>query len=188
VVWDLAATVVLRFFLDLSIAQTAVALGASPICRDFAIDSLTQLVSKEVRAGKVKVVYRSFCTATCNGPGPKVFETQQAAAYAAGVQHLFWDYALLFYREQGEEGTHYATASYLTGLAKQIPGLNLVRWQTDCSSPGPVAQVEADERVANSQGLNSTPTLFVQGPKGRQQIASEVPTYSELERAIKRVQ
>jgi hypothetical protein len=27
--------------------------------------------------------------------------------------------------------------------------------------------VKADERAANSQGLTSTPTLFVQGPKGQ---------------------
>ena len=41
-----------------------------PICRDFTlIGGFPQLVQNEVRQGKVKVVYKSFCTATCNGPG-----------------------------------------------------------------------------------------------------------------------
>ena len=51
--------------------------------------------------GKVKVVYRSFCTATCNGPDPSVFNTQQVAGLAAGKQNKFWQYTELFYHEQG---------------------------------------------------------------------------------------
>src|SRR5579875_1472418 len=65
-----------------------------PICRDFTLfGGFSQLVQNDVRQGKVKVVYKSFCTATCNGPGQAVFNKQQVAAYAAGEQDLFWDYA-----------------------------------------------------------------------------------------------
>jgi protein-disulfide isomerase len=174
---DPKAPVTIVFFGDLE----------CPICRDFALSSFTQLIAHDVRDDTVNVIYRSFCTATCNGPGSKVFEPQQAAAYAAGAQHLFWNYALLFYHEQGQQDTHYATASYLTGLAKQIRGLNLERWETDRSSPSLAAQVNADERAANSDGLNSTPTLIMYGPKGKKQIATGVPTYTELQRAIRQV-
>src|SRR5437763_1653811 len=40
-----------------------------PVCKDFTLSGgFPQLVANDVRSGKVKVVYASFCTATCNGP------------------------------------------------------------------------------------------------------------------------
>ena len=79
----------------------------------------------------MKVVYKSFCTATCNGPNPNVFPTQQVAGLAAGKQNKFWQYTELFYREQGQEDTGYVNEAYLTALARQITGLNLATWQSD---------------------------------------------------------
>jgi protein-disulfide isomerase len=159
-----------------------------PICRDFTLSGgFPQLVQSDVRQGKVKVVYKSFCTATCNGPGQQVFNTQQVAAYAAGKQDLFWDYAELFYREQGAEGTGYVTPKYLDTLAGQIPKLKLAQWQQDRKDPSLLAEVQADESRGSSLGVQGTPTLIAQGPKGTQPVASAVPSYSDLETAIKQV-
>ena len=103
-----------------------------PICRDFTLGGgFAPLVANEVRAGKVKVVYKAFETATKD---PNVFKIQQVAALAAGQQQRFWNFTELFYHEQGAEGTGYVGESYLAGLAKQIPGLNLSKWQSDRSS------------------------------------------------------
>ena len=70
-----------------------------PICRDFTLDYFPQFVQDQVRTGKVKVDYRSFCTASCNNTtvsDPQaVFNTQQVAAYAAGKQNLFWYYLVI---------------------------------------------------------------------------------------------
>ena len=52
-----------------------------PVCRDFTLGALPQLISKEVRAGKVKLRYRSLQTATSD---PSTFRLQQIAALAAG--------------------------------------------------------------------------------------------------------
>jgi len=79
-----------------------------PICRDFTLSGgFPQLVANDIRAGKVKVVYKAFETAT---PSPQTFQTQQVAALAAGKQNHFWDYAELFYREQGAEGRSWSAA------------------------------------------------------------------------------
>jgi protein-disulfide isomerase len=159
-----------------------------PLCRVFALaGGLPRLIQGDVRDGHVKIDYRSFCTATCNGPGRRVFDTQQAAAYAAGAQHLFWDYALLFYREQGQEDTGYVTVRYLNGLAAQTPGLNLTTWQADRGEPKLRSQLRSDAAAANSAGIESTPTLIVEGPRGRKQLSGGVPTYAELRRAIDQV-
>jgi len=158
-----------------------------PICRDFALGAENNLISGDVRSGKVKLVYRSLETATGNGPDPSVFGTQQAAAYAAGLQQHAWDYILLFYHEQGSEGTSYVTPSYLQGLAKQIPGLGYATWATDRTSPTLLAQVTADQQAAASKGFNSTPTIVVQGPKGQAQPIIGNTDYGTLESAIKSV-
>lgn len=156
-----------------------------PICKDFALSAENNLISSDVRSGKVKLVYRSLETATGNGPNPGVFPIQQAAAYAAGIQQHAWDYILLFYHEQGAEGTAYVTPSYLEGLAQQIPGLNFAKWSTDRTSSSLTGQVTADEQAASSKGYNSTPTIVVQGPKGQAQPIVGATDYGSLESAIK---
>ena len=159
-----------------------------PVCQAFTLQGgFPQLVANDVRAGKVKVVYKSFCTATCNGPGPTVFNTQQVAGLAAGKQNLFWQFTELFYREQGQENTGYVNEAYLNGLARQTTGLNLTKWQADRNDASLSAQVAADGNAGKSIGVSGTPTLIFQGPKGQAAPSSAVPTYAQLETAIKQV-
>lgn len=159
-----------------------------PVCKDFTVSGgFPQLVANDVRSGKVKVVYKSFCTATCNGPDPNVFNTQQVAGLSAGEQSKFWQFTELFYHEQGQENTTYVNENYLQGLAKQIPGLNLTTWQSDRNNASLTSQVNADQSTARSIGVSGTPTLIFKGPKGQAVPNSAVPTYAQLQQAIKQV-
>jgi len=159
-----------------------------PICRDFSLTGgLTPLISNEVRRGKVKIVYRSFCTATCNGPGQQVFNDQQVAAYAAGEQQRFWNYTELFYHEQGAENSGYVTEDFLKRLAAQVSGLDVPKWQTDRGNPALLSQVQADGAAAQAAGLTGTPTLIMKGPKGEVPLQAAVPSYGQLQQAINQV-
>lgn len=140
-----------------------------PICQEFALSAEPQIIQNDVRTGKAKLVYRSLETASGGSPIANVFPTQQSAAYAAGAQGKAWDYILLFYNEQGQEDTGYVTASYLDGLAKQVPGLNYGSWLLDLKDPKFAQQVTADQQAAQSAGYNSTPTVVISGPKGQAQ-------------------
>jgi len=155
-----------------------------PICKDFSLSSLPQLIQNEVRAGKVQVVYRSLQTATHD---PATFSTQQVAALAAGQQQKFWNYTELFYNQQGTEGTNYVTGAYLAALARQIPGLNVSSWSTARNNSALAVQVQQEGQQATAQGFNATPTLIFQGPKGKVQPPDAVPPYSELQAAVKQV-
>ena len=159
-----------------------------PVCRDFALKAQQQLIANDVRSGKLAMVYKSLCTATCNGPQASIFATQQAAAIAAGQQNHAWDYIELFYRQQGTEGTSYVNDSYLNALAKEIPGLNLAQWQSARQQNTLAAQVTTDQQAANAAGYNSTPTLIVKGPKGQAQPLVGDQTYAQVQSAIKSVQ
>ena len=140
-----------------------------------------------MRAGKVKVVYASFCTATCNGPDRSVFNTQQVAGLAAGKQNKFWQYTELFYREQGQEGTSYVNEKYLQGLAAQVTRPQLAQWQSDRNDSSLTNQVTSDEATARQIGVSGTPTLIFKGPKGQAVASPAVPTYAQLQQAIKQV-
>jgi protein-disulfide isomerase len=157
-----------------------------PICRDFTLKGgFPELVSKDVRAGKVKVVYRAFQTATRD---PTTFKNQQVAALAAGQQQKFWNYTELFYHEQGQEGTDYATEAYLAGLAKHIPGLKISPWQSARSNPALASQIAADAQTGNSLGVSGTPTLVFRGPTGKTASPSAgVPSYAQLQQSINQV-
>lgn len=157
-----------------------------PVCKDFALNAQSQLISNEVRAGKVKIVYKSLCTATCNGPNQPWFPAQQAAALAAGQQNLGWHYIEIFYHEQGDETKAYVNDNFLNSLAKQVPGLNYTKWSSDRQSSALTAQVTADGQQAASQGFQSTPTLVIQGPKGTKQEVGAV-SYSTLQSDISAV-
>jgi protein-disulfide isomerase len=156
-----------------------------PICQQFTLKGgLSQLISNEVRQGKVKIVYKAFQTATRD---PSVFKTQQVAALAAGKQNKFWHFTELFYHEQGQEGTGYVTESYLQNIARQTTGLNLIKWQSDRNDPALTTQVINDVNGGNAIGVNGTPTLVFSGPKGKEAAPESVPTYAQLQQVIKQV-
>jgi protein-disulfide isomerase len=158
-----------------------------PVCATFATGAEQTLISNDVRSGKATLTYRSLCTATCNGPNANLFATQQAAALAAGQQNKAWNFIQLFYSEQGQEGTTYVTDSYLSGLASQVPGLNVSKWSSARTSPSLTAQVSSDQQAAAGKGYSSTPTIVIQGPKGTAQPIVGDTNYSALESAIKSV-
>lgn len=163
-----------------------------PVCRAFTLGQsgggFPPMVQHMVRPGQVKVVYRSFCTATCNSHSQSLFNQQQVAAYAAGKQNLFWDYADLFYREQQSETSNYVNTAFLNGLAQQIPNLNMSTWQADQKDPSLLAQVQADGSRASQLGLQGTPTLVAVGPKGETLVnGGNFPTYSAIQQAVSKV-
>jgi protein-disulfide isomerase len=160
-----------------------------PVCQAFTLGNSgggwPQFVSNEVRKGKVKVVYRAYETATRD---PSVFKNQQVAALAAGKQNKFWNYIELFYHEQGAEDTGYVTDSYLSGLASQIPGLNISQWQAARNDSSLGQQVTADVNSAVALGVNGTPTMLAKGPKGQSPLCcGSIPTYSQLQQLVRQV-
>ncbi len=158
-----------------------------PVCKSFALGSESQLISHDVRAGKVKITYKALETASGTANN-SMFVPSQTAALAAGQQQKAWDYIQLFYHEQGDETTSYVTNSYLSGLAQQVPGLNYSKWSSDRGSSSLAGQVNADQQAAANAGYNSTPTIVIQGPKGQAQpIVGNPNSYSQLESAINAV-
>ena len=174
---DAHAPVTITIFADLE----------CPVCRTFALgEGFHGLVAHQVRSGRVSIDFRSLCTTTCLRKSTGIYGPQQIAAYAAAQQDRLWDYALVFFAEQ-RAGSGYATSAYLTGLARQVPGLNLARWQQERGAPAPAARLRGDAAIARTDGVVSTPTLIVAGAHHRVTLIGAVG-YRQLLGAIDKVQ
>jgi protein-disulfide isomerase len=154
-----------------------------PVCKDFTLGALPEVISKQVRPGDLQIRYRSLQTATRDA---STFATQQVAALAAGRQNRMWQFVELFYREQGAEGTDYVNDGYLQKLAGQVSGLNVAKWKSDRSQPALSNEVSSDAQAATAAGASATPTLVIKGPGGTKTLDGDVP-YSDVASAISAV-
>lgn len=157
---DPKAPVTVEFFGDLQ----------CPYCRLFTLQRLPTLIQSYVRAGKLKVEYRSLKTSTRD---PEIFKLQQVAALAAGKQNKMWEFIELFYHEQGRENSGYVSERYLEELAEQLTGLNLVAWTAARNDIALADTISSDAVAAKSAGLTSTPS-FLLATSGRAPYASAI--------------
>jgi protein-disulfide isomerase len=154
-----------------------------PICKQFTLSTLPEMISDLVRTGKLRIQYRALETATQD---PNVFKTQQVAALAAGRQNKMWQYVEIFYHEQGAEDTGYVDEKYLQGIAQQVPGLKLPAWEAARNQSALATSVTQDENASTSDQFSSTPSLLFTGPKGQQALVGAQP-YSTILQAIQAV-
>lgn len=151
---DPAAPVTLQVFVDLEDHGTGT----------YWFDKLLpSILTKFVRTDIVRLEFRSFKTDTLN---PIPFMMQQTSAMAAGSQNLLWNYAATFMNEQGREFTNYVTEGFLRGVAKQVPGLRLGRWERSRTASMERAVV-ADDSAAREVDFHVTPAFRIGRTGGR---------------------
>jgi protein-disulfide isomerase len=170
-----SAPVTLQYFGDLQ----------CPVCKQFTLGALKPLIENDVRAGKLKIEYRGLETATRE---PETFKTQQVAALAAGKQQKAWYYIELFYHQQGEEHSGYVNENFLQEIAKQVPGLNVSKWQSDRSSSEFATELQGDAQASNTFGFTGTPSFAIGKTGGTAQKleAESFTDPSSFEAAVRR--
>ncbi len=138
-----------------------------PVCRSFTVGTLPTVIHNLVRPGELQIEYRSLETATSE---PEEFAAEQTAALAAGNQGRTWNFLETFYHEQQEEGTSYATDSFLQGIAGQLPGLDMARWSHDRRDPALAEKLTVDAQSAAAHSLGGTPAFLIEvaGRRGAQ--------------------
>jgi protein-disulfide isomerase len=138
-----------------------------PTSRWWFREDLPAIIDSYVRTGALRLRYHAFKR---NTYWPAVFVKQQTAALAAGAQDRLWDYIETFFYEQGRELTHYVNESYLEGIARQTPGLNLARWHADRHTGRREEQTTTEDQSARSIGLYVTPAFRIGKTGGRMSI------------------
>jgi protein-disulfide isomerase len=151
-----------------------------PACAQFIRDSFPKIVEQHVKPGDVRVVSETLAFLWPDSVPAGL------AALAAGEQDRYWQYATLFFLNQGQENGGYVTDEFLTGLAKRTPGLDVERWNERRNSEELVAKLQGVQDRASEAGIESTPTLVVSGPNGERELVGAVPA-EEVTAAIEEV-
>jgi protein-disulfide isomerase len=151
-----------------------------PFCGQFSRETFPELVNRDVRDGKARVVSEVLVFL-----GPDSAEAARAAL-AAGEQNRYWPYYSLLFENQGEENSGYVTSDFLTSLAQKTPGLDVSRWNAERTGNSFRSELDAAQSKARSNGVDSTPTLIVSGPNGQEKLEG-VRNYDQIATAIDQV-
>lgn len=148
-----------------------------PYCGQFSRDTFPKLVDNYVRNGKVKMVSEPLAFLGSDSV------TAARAALAASEQNRYWPYYSLLFATQKQENSGYVTGDYLKGLAEKTPGLDVNKWSDHFDNKSFDSELKAAQSRAQDAGVNSTPTLVVDGPKGQKTLVG-LRDYSQISKTI----
>jgi protein-disulfide isomerase len=149
-----------------------------PFCRDYTLTVQPEIVASYVRTGKVKMVWRNLAFV---GNDPKDTQAAALAASAAGEQNKLWNFADVFYRNQGDEAMTYVTDDFVKKIGSGVPGLDVNKMLADRAKPAVQQQLAVAQSEASTSGVDSTPTFFIQKGKA---APVRVPSFQQLKQEI----
>ena len=127
-----------------------------PFCAEYTTGALPTVIEDYVRTGRLKMQLQLL-----RFIGPDSERGAEVAA-AATLQDRGWEYSDLFFRNQGQENSGYATDQFLQRLARATPGLDVDQLESDLDTPPTQVLIRQAERQANRLGVSGTPSFFVQ--------------------------
>ena len=142
------ATVTLEEFADLQCPSCAL---AHPAMKEI----------KSMYGTRIHFIFRNF---PLQIPAHDKGYEAALAASAAGMQspNKFWEMQNLLFSNQKAWDKDPTFKQIWKGYAQKI-GLDVAKWETDMAGMGAKNRVEADMARGKAVGINSTPTLFING-------------------------
>jgi protein-disulfide isomerase len=125
-----------------------------PFCRDAALGSLPTIINDYVKKGQVRVEFRNFAFL-----GPDSDRAARAAAEAAN-QNRAWQFIDLWFHNQGEENTGYATDDFIRSIASNVDGLDADK-VVEAANGDESTTIDFAHQEAERLGVESTPTFMV---------------------------
>lgn len=151
-----------------------------PSCDLFATRTEPRLRSTYVAQGTLKIVYHDAAFQGQKSTSSWDESVEPAAgARCAGEQGLFWEFHdWLFTNQQGENQGGFSQ-DRLNQIAQKVPGLDFTKWQACMATGTQQAIVKQQTQETQTLGINSTPTLDING----KQIVGAAP-YEQISAAI----
>lgn len=140
------AAVTLEEFADFQCGSCA---AANPVLNEI----------KSLYGSRIKFIFRNYPLSI--PAHDKAYEAA-AAAEAAGLQGKFWDMQNLLFTNQQAWTAAPSYRQMWKGYAEKI-GIDVAKWESDMVGMAAKGRVDADLARGKAVGVNSTPTLFVNG-------------------------
>jgi len=151
-------------------------------CRADFLRTIPGLAEDYARPGDVKLLMRHYSVA--RNPVQVGF----FAAEAAAEQGYGWQYAYLFFRNQGEAERFGIDDDFLGSLAASVGQLDVSEWRAyldrERGSDGAItATLEGYAALGADLGIRTRQAVIVSGPRGTRTL-QDGPTLARIERAI----
>lgn len=127
-----------------------------PACGQFARQTLPQIEEKYIKTGKVKWVFNH--DAFIGNESIRAAE----ASECANAQGKFWEYADTLFNNQAGENQGAFNDTNLAKFAQQV-GLDMTQYNQCMADNTYLSKVQASTQNGSLRGVNSTPTLFING-------------------------
>jgi protein-disulfide isomerase len=150
-------------------------------CDSYQRETVDPLIAKYARGDQVRFELHNYSLGQAD-------VTQSAyAASAAGEQDREWQFAELFFRNQGEAPGGTVTDEFLDDIGNSIPDFDLDTWHQAIGSDQVKEEVDADQKLAAQYGLRvEAPSIVVDGPGGTK-VLQDGPSKQEVEGAVAEV-
>lgn len=126
-----------------------------PVCREYTAAGQPSVIDAYVKSGKLKIVYQPMAFL-----GTDSIRAWQMAGEVA-KQDLVWQYADLFYANQGQENTGYVTDDFLRKVGSGVAGLDVEQAMAARGSAETGARMKEAERLMQQYRLPGTPGFVV---------------------------
>ena len=126
-----------------------------PFCAQYSVEAMPSIVRDYVRTGKLnyELRFRSFL-------GRDSVRAAGAAAEAANEDRMY-QFADVFYRNQGPENSDYADDAFMRDVARQVEGLDIEKVVAAADDPLAQPAVREGEQFARRIGSTSTPDFYI---------------------------
>jgi protein-disulfide isomerase len=126
-----------------------------PFCAQYSVEVLPTVVERYVRTGRIdyELWIRAFI-------GRDSVRAAGAAAVAARRDRLY-QFADLFYRDQGPENSGYVTNAFVRSIAEQVAGLDVEAVVAAANDPLAQPLVHRAQRLSEQVGSSGTPDFFL---------------------------
>jgi protein-disulfide isomerase len=150
-----------------------------PACKLFVTQQLPQLFTDFVKPGVVRIEAVDIDIRGSGAPDESL--ELAAGAFCAAEQDRYWQYHDLVFWNQGRENRGDHDNAFIARVADQA-GVDVAAWQTCFARTDIRKPIKERTALAFSQGIQSTPTLRVNG-----QVITGVPDYTQLSALIRRL-
>ncbi len=151
-----------------------------PACKEYTTGVEPQLLqSTYITSGQVYYEFINFPFLDTNSITK---ESHQAAnaAWCALDQGKFWDYHDILFANQAAENSGAFSDKRLQAFAQSL-GLDMTQFNKCFGANTHSAEIEADYQSGVSAGVNSTPSVFL---NGKEITPGTIPTYEQMKTAI----
>ena len=150
-----------------------------PYCQIWTIQWEPHVIQDFVATGTVQYQFHDYAFIG-NGKSPNESLDAAVAAQCAGDQGKFWEYHDWLYANQNPAGENkgWFTRATIDAIAGKV-GLDQAVFDTCLADPAKATAVQAETTAGTALGVNSTPSIFVNGK------AISLTTYTDLATMIR---